>query len=201
MEIIFEKRKPRLSKAKSGTSKKKVHHRGGSIKLLRDDLHKVMRLHGISAKHSKEAIKHIEGAGFFDIIKDVVSKGTEFYRKHKDTIDKGVELALEHGPSIYKTLAGKGGSKIGGAPSIGGSFMTPDSVLEKRAEKMKRTGKSIAEVIKEEQIFGGSKTGGAKHKKRTLPPALKKWNEDVTRYQHQHGCTRKEAMIKLKKRK
>lgn len=86
---------------------------------LKRDLHKLFRHHGYSVSHSKAAIAHLEGGGFFDVLKkigstvaNVVKKGVDFYGKHKDTIHKGIALAKEYVPQAveaYKSL--RGGSK------------------------------------------------------------------------------------------
>ena len=49
----------------------------------------------------------------------------------------------------------------------------------------------------QEEYGCDAKTGGAKHKKRSLPPALKHWNARVSSYVRKHGVSRKEAMIRL----
>jgi hypothetical protein len=61
-----------------------------------------MRKHGIPAKHAKEAIKMIHGAGFFDFIRKVGKKAIDFYGKHKDTIHKVGRQVIKHAPKAIE---------------------------------------------------------------------------------------------------
>lgn len=122
---------------KSGGAKTGGHAPSGGAKRkraskaqLKRELHKLFRHHGMSVAHSKAGISHLEGAGFFDVLKkigstvaNVVRKGVDLYGKHKDTIHKGIELAKEYAPQAieaYKAI--KGGGKKRRAPKALGQW-------------------------------------------------------------------------------
>ena len=140
MEIILDEKKPRLSHV---LHKKKAKH---GTKELKEELHRVMRHHGIPVKHSKEGIDMMDGAGIFDSIKDVVKKGADFYHHNKDMIHKGIEMVAKHAPTVYKAVTGHG--KSGGAKSAGSKpHRKPSAWIEKLKKYQKETGCSYKEAM------------------------------------------------------
>ena len=166
MEILLEEKK--LPVKRLATAKKPRAKSHPTLKKLKEDLHLVMRHHGMSAAHSKHGIKMMEGAGLFDSLISAVKKGVSLYNEHKDTIHKVANAVVKHAPKAIKAYKGfkEDGVRGAVASALGGARSA------------------------------GARSAGAK--KRTLPKAAGAWVEKCKKYAAEHKCSYKEAMIACK---
>lgn len=164
MEIILEKE----------IERKRMPKRSNVTK-LKKDLREVMKHHGMQSKHISHAIKHLDGAGFFDFIKKAVGavkKGISFYNENKDAIHGAIGKA--------KDVVGKAKSAYEGYKEDG-----LRGAIKKVAGGSKSGGRLRAKRA------GGSKSGGARN-----PSA---WVSKCKAYAKEHDCSYKEAMMRLGK--
>ena len=144
---------------------------------------------GKSSKHqekdeSKKSRKH--GRKNMKLKKDIQA----VLRQHKV---KNMRKHINHmdGSGLFDSIVG--------AVSKGVKFYNDNKdTIHKVAKLAVEHAPKAIELYK--KVKGGARSAGARSAgKRTLPPALKAWQEKCKEYAKKHNCSYREAMMKLKK--
>jgi hypothetical protein len=195
---------------------KPKRYRGKYNKELMHDIKGVLRKHKVH--HIMNKMSDLKGAGWFDTIKNIASKGMDFYNKNKTTIDNLANVAVKNAPAVIDLVKkARGGKKIGGAmplnwdtkitktspytktsavvpsnpvSSVGGGMMAVMMTTSKRRPKVVHSDTTP-------QVFAKHQRTGHK---RPLPPALRAMIDRAKAYAAENGVSYKQALIALKGR-
>jgi hypothetical protein len=122
----------------------------------------------------------------------------EVLRHHKV---KGIRMHMAHmaGSGLFDTLMNMGKKVVDFGKKAYNAYQTHKDTIHKVADFGMKHAPTALEMIR--RVRGGKRIAGARPSggKRTLPPALKQWQEECKRYAKKHGVTYREAMSALKR--